>query len=125
MDDSESKRFLDYNYLSGEGVPKDYKQAKELFTKAVEQGSLPARIDLARVIFHGWGTAVNPQEAIDLLEPCLNNGYGRAYMILGEAFEEGLGLPQDYEKAKEQYQQALHLGYAPAQNALDRLDNKF
>ena len=118
-------RFLAYNYLSGEGVPKDYKQAKELFTKAVEQGSLPARIDLARVIFHGWGTAVNPQEAIDLLEPCLNNGYGRAYMILGEAFEEGLGLPQDYEKAKEQYQQALHLGYAPAQNALDRLDNKF
>lgn len=125
LGDSESMRFLAYNYLSGEGVPKDYKQAKELLTRAVEQESLPARIDLARVIFHGWGTAVNPQEALDLLEPCLNNGYGRAYMILGEAFEEGLGLPQDYEKAKEQYRQALHLGYAPAQDALDRLDNKF
>ena len=74
------------------------------------------------MIFHGQGTKQDPEKAIDLLEPCLNEKYGRAYQVLGEAFEYGLGVERNYPKAKELYQKALELGYEEAQQALDRLD---
>ena len=104
--------YLACNYLDGNGLPKDYKRAEKLFIQAIERGNEPARIDLARMIFHGLGTIQDPQKAYEIIKPCLEQGYGRAYMLMGEVYENGLGVEKDYKQAKELYQKALDLRYS-------------
>ena len=101
--------------------PKTTKEPKNSLYKP-SRGNEPARIDLARMIFHGLGTVQDPQKAYEIIKPCLEQGYGRAYMLMGEVYENGLGVEKDYKQAKELYQKALDLGYSFAQEALDRLD---
>ena len=72
--------------------------------------------------FHGLGTVQDPQKAYEIIKPWLEQGYGRAYMLMGEVYENGLGVEKDYKQAKELYRKALDLGYSFAQEALDRLD---
>lgn len=52
------------------------------------------------MIFHGLGTIQDPQKAYEIIKPCLEQGYGRAYMLMGEVYENGLGVEKIINKPK-------------------------
>lgn len=61
--------------------------------------------------FWGLGTQQNFEEAYQIIRPCLERKYARAYLLMGEVYEHGLGIEKDFEKARSYYQEALELGY--------------
>jgi hypothetical protein len=59
--------------------------------------------------------------ALDLINRSLEKGYGPGYRVLGEMYEEGLGVEQDLAMAIEMYKRAAEAGYEVAEKELERL----
>ncbi|MGA8147697.1 MAG: tetratricopeptide repeat protein [Gallionellaceae bacterium] len=60
----------------------------------------------------------NYQAMLDNLKPLVNTGVPEAIFYIGLLYDNGEGVVQDYNKAKEWYLKAAKLGYAPAQTNL-------
>ena len=54
-------------------------------------------------------------------QPLAEQGQAEAQSNLGALYDEGLGVPQDYVKARQWYERAATQGYAPAQYNLGQL----
>jgi hypothetical protein len=57
-----------------------------------------------------------------LYELAVEQGCAEAQNNLGHLYKNGIGVPQDYEKAKKYYELAARQGFAAGQSSLDSLD---
>jgi hypothetical protein len=105
-------------YFEGQGVVKDYQEAERLFRRAA----------LVRKGHYFWDDAMYCK----LLAPniCLvmswisveeYRGYAVAHYALGQMYEEGIGMAQDYGRAVGRYRNAAEQGVASAQYSLGRM----
>jgi len=59
--------------------------------------------------------------ALNLWRPLADQGDETAEGLLGRMYDEGRGVPQDYEQAAVWYRRSAEQGFAPSQDALGRM----
>ena len=109
----------------GKGVPKDEKQAEDLYRKAVAQGDKRAQVKLelmnrakhqaqedeAKTAYEKGDYA----RAAALVRPLAEQGRAWAQFTLGVMHQYGKVVPQDDQKALAWYRKSAEQGYADAQ----------
>ena len=95
------------NYELGDGVKTSYKMASKYYLKAIKQGHIVAKYDLADLYIDHFPEKIN--EAIGLLKEVItDNEYeGLACAKLGRIYLRGTGVEKDYQKAKQWFEQGL------------------
>ena len=116
-----AQRVLGSLYVSGNGVPQDYAQARQWFEKAAVQGDGIAQSNLGVLYDNGWGVPQDYTKARQWYEKAAVQGDGIAQSNLGGLYTQGRGVPQDYTKARQWYEQAAAQGYVRAQIPLGML----
>jgi TPR repeat protein len=91
-------------YEYGEGVPKDYSEARVWFKKAADQGSSEAQFQLGftyvnPVVAYNLGAAKNYNEARIWFRKAADQGHVLAQAYLGLMYRDGEGVQQDYVQA--------------------------
>jgi len=112
----------------GKGVPKDEKQAEDLYRKAAAQGDKRAQVKLesmnrakhqaqqdeAKAAYEKGDYA----RAAALVRPLAEQGLAWAQFTLGVMHQYGKGAPRDEKQAGVSYRKAAEQGYADAQYKL-------
>ena len=109
---------LGVSYEKGQGVPRDYGKAVELYQKAVDQGYAEAQNNLGGLYMNGQGVPQDYGKAVELYQKAATQRFAGAQYNLGVLYNKGRGVPQDHGKAVELYQKAAAQGYPAAQNNL-------
>ena len=96
-------------YERGLGVPQSKKRAAILYKRAAKSDNPEANFSLARLIYENGGA---DEGVCTMLFKAANKGYVSARLMLGKFYEEGRGMPQNFDKAAENYMHAIALGMA-------------
>lgn len=114
-------------YEDGIGVKQDYKQAFFWYEKGAEKGYLPAQVFLGALYFSGKGVEVNKTKGFELLKDAADKPFENmtatadwCYQV-GELYEKGEGVKQDYTQAVYWYKKAESLMNGKAAYALGSL----
>ena len=105
-------------YGSGDGVPKDLKEAAKWFRKAAEQGNALAQINLGLMYLRGKGADKDDKEAVKWLRKAAEQGIAAAQLYLGLMYGSGDGVPEDLKEATKWFRKAAEQGNAMAQYSL-------
>ena len=112
---------LGLRYENGDGVPKDFGKAVELYQKAADQGHPDAQVNLGWLYENGEGVPNDLRKAAELYQKAADQGNARAQNNLGWLYENGWGVPKDLGKARELYQKAADQGNQSAIGKLNKL----
>ena len=82
------------------------KKSWQWITKAATSGDIISLAQQAYYLFAGIGTTPNPKEAITLFKKAADQNNLNALAFLGNAYEKGLSVTSDEEKAQDYYQRA-------------------
>src|SRR5438105_9430600 len=105
-------------YAKGEGVPKDFAQARQWYEKAATQGNAQAQVNLGEMYARSEGVPQDYDKAMEWIQKAAAQGHARAQVDLGEMYADGWGVPKDAAKAVEWYQKAAVQGDEAAQFSL-------
>ena len=86
-------------YATGQGVPKNSREAVKWWQKAAEQGVVLAQSNLGYAYANGTGTPKDEVEAAKWWRMAAEQGYPTAQCNLGRMYEVGMGVPRDDELA--------------------------
>ena len=142
-DDAEVQYNLGVMYHHGKGVPPYYAKAAKWYRLAAEQGHVDAQYNLAVMYGRGIrapgdytgvpdGYTGHPDDIIHSFEDCqeyaakwyrlaAEQGHVSAQAVLGEMYEFGRGVPQDYSEAAKWHHLAAEQGHAVAQSRLGHM----
>lgn len=117
---------LAIKYKKGDGVERSNYIAADLFFKSASKGFALARIDLFKQTVLRPGTipsyiSIEKQwfdAVVSELKRKSNDGDNEASLLLGFAYQDGIGVNEDYQKAFEYHSKAAEEGNAAAINAL-------
>ena len=112
-------------YAEGRHVAPNIKEAVVWFRQAAENDLLEAQYDLAEILAEGdLGVVRNFDEAVrwyrrvashDFRWPDVHPLVTKAQFVLGEFYEQGLGVPQDDQQAADWFERAAARGHGHAQ----------
>jgi TPR repeat protein len=105
-------------YYYGDGVPKDYSRAMQLFQQSADKGCAPAMNQLACMYRDGNGTAQDYQMALKLFLQAAAIGDHVSECNAADLYQNGLGVPVDYNQAMILYRKSADGGYADAMNRI-------
>ncbi|KAK5799071.1 hypothetical protein F5H01DRAFT_384784 [Linnemannia elongata] len=106
-------------YTQGQGVPKDGFKACEWFRKAASQGHVDARFKLGSMYFDSQGGIhKNYSKAMNQFQKAAAEGHREAQFHIGIMHANGLGVPQDDERAVLWFYKAAEQCHAEAQSCL-------
>ena len=115
-DESASLVKLGLQYLYGEGVEKDMKQAAKWFQKAADKGNAEAKVRLEMAHWQMESAqAERKKEAFDRLLLMATEGNLMAQYFIGTQYAEGNGVPQSDKNAAHWWQLAAEQGDTEAQ----------
>ncbi len=91
-------------YFGGEGVARNGAEALKLYHLAADRGYAPAQVQVAHAytdprLFDLKGIAENPAEGAKWLRRAAEQGDGDGQGVLGQFYEDGKGVQQDYVQA--------------------------
>lgn len=110
-----AQEMLGIQYLRGDGVPQDYKEAIKWFKLSAEQGGVYSQFSLGKIYSMGRGGIVRDyKEAIKWFKLSAEQGHIRAESELGDIYAE-IG---NYQEAIKCYKRALEKGDVGAQFSL-------
>lgn len=101
-------------YYKGKGVGKSYRWAIHWHEKAIANGCLEAKSNLAHILILGPKKYRDDERGIRLLEEAMNEGEAEAFNLMGICCNKGFGVKQDAQKAFKMYSKAYELGASPA-----------
>jgi len=120
--DQQAQEHLATMYRDGRGVARDFKEAKKWFSMAADQGSAWALMNLGLLYTHGGdGVPLDYVRAIDLFRKAAEQDNADAQYDLGWAYERGLGVSKDRQRAIEWNSKAAGKGHVLAVRRLDGL----
>ncbi|CAI5927845.1 unnamed protein product [Closterium sp. NIES-64] len=90
-------------YWGARGMPRDHVRAFGLMKKAAEMDDLHAMLTLGEMLTHGVGCKANPVEAMVWFNKAYARGLVSALNGVGYLHAKGLGVPQDYHKAVQNF----------------------
>ena len=108
---SEALYILAAVYFKGKRVPRDYKKASELLTRAGEQGLALAQLHLGEMFYTGDKIPQNDSSALRWYQMASLQGLPLAQYGLGNIYASGRGTTQDYREAMRWYEQAALQGH--------------
>ena len=82
-------------YDDGDGVPKDYQKAAQLFRLAAEQGDIEAQINIGDMYYYGDGVPLDYNEAVKWFRLSAEKGNSDAQYRLGFMYADGYGVIED------------------------------
>lgn len=99
-------------YLYGlKNTPVNYDKAIKWLTKAEKAGNASAMCDMGYCYANGYGVSKNSKKAWEQFQKAANNGYSRAYVIIGNCYFIGSeNVEQNDRDAAENWQTAARLG---------------
>lgn len=106
---------LGFEYLSGQGVPRNLQKAAKWLRRAAEQGSATAQYDLGLLYYNGQGVPKNYAKALQWYTKAAAQGNDFAQFNLGLMYYKGLGVAQNYQQAATYYRAAAEQGNPRAQ----------
>ena len=109
---------LGIRYLLGRGFRADTVKGAFWIRKAAEKNLMPARFNLAILLFNGWGTGWDPFEAYRNFQYCADKGMVEAEYIMAQMLTENLVVSRDWSKAYFWVKKAADSGYEPAREML-------
>lgn len=80
-----------------------------------EGGNRVAKVLYARLLLDGVHVRKQPEAALAMLKPLVDEGFASAQNLMGVAYDNGNGVPLDEERAAELYRLAADQGFAGAQ----------
>ena len=108
--DGLAQSMLGWMYEWGEGVPKDYVQARLWYEKAAVQGFAPAQTNLGALYNNGRGVPQDYVQARLWYEKAAAQGFPDAQFTLGQMYAKGQGVPQNHVQAHMWYNLAAANG---------------
>ncbi|CAI5459032.1 unnamed protein product [Closterium sp. Yama58-4] len=90
-------------YWGARGMPRDHVRAFGLMKKAAEMDDPHAMLTLGEMLTHGVGCKANPVEALQWFNKAYARGLVSALNGVGYLHAKGLGVPQDYHKAVQNF----------------------
>lgn len=118
---ADCKFLLGTLYLYGNGVPKDYNKADQLFYDAIKGGNFAALEQLGEMYETGTGETKDLQKAFQFYQLSADNGDDVGQFKMGYFYANGITVPVDYEKAKLWWSLSANNGNAKAQYDLGYL----
>ena len=94
--EAEAQYDLGVMHYQGDGVPRDFKQARAWFLKAAAQNFAEARHNLGVMYYHGEGGPVDYDQAAAWFLKAAEQGKADSQAILGLMYLKGEGLGKDY-----------------------------
>ena len=104
-------------YAHGQGVPRDYAQARAWYRKAAAQGEAEAQLDLGWMYAHGQGVPRDYARARAWYRKAAAQGEAVAQTSLGLMYGYGQGVPRDWAQARAWWSKAAAQGEAPGEPA--------
>jgi len=120
--DETAMKDLGVMFATGDGVPKDYDEARRWFEKAAAAGNDDSMVHLAVLCANGWSVPRDYAEARRWLEKSADLGNDEALFRLGELYRKGLGVSPDLGEARRYYEKAAAAGNEDAKKALKGLE---
>ena len=106
-------------YELGTETKQDIAEAAKWYSKVARSGNVEAEFRLARIVSKGAkGLTANLPTSVKLYELAANSGHVESQNALGQAYQNGLGVPVDNKKAAEWYRKAADAKLAAAENNL-------
>lgn len=115
---------LGLRYLFGRGAAPDTVKAALWIKKAADQGYVPARFNEAILSYHGWGLPWDPFAAYKDFFYCAERKMPEAEFAMAQFLTEDLVVPRNDDSALVWIRSAADSGYAPAKEALARLEKQ-
>lgn len=117
--------FFEYGY--GDVVKIDWPQAFQWYYKGMEHGDANAQSSVGRFYLFGRGVPKNEVEALNHIMSAAEKNNSTGIALLGYAYDNGITLDQNKDKAAKLYEDAIQKGYTEAwvKEALQRIqENK-
>jgi TPR repeat protein len=114
---------LGWLYESGQGVAKDYREARRWYEKGAQSGDAGAMTSLGLLYWRGQGVPRDYAEARRWYEQAAEKGNADGMTNLGLMYRSGEGVPKDYAAARLWFEQAASLGERSAINWLGVMYN--
>ena len=102
-----SERFIAEAYMSGEVLPRLYKQSVMWFTRAREHGSIRALVSLGDCYFYGNGCPENRKKAYEMYCEAAEQNSPEGFFRKGVCLFDGSGCDIDYPQAYACFKKAL------------------
>lgn len=93
-------------YAYGQGVDKDYEQARKYYEEAAGEGNIYAMYSLGNIYYYGQDVEVSYDQAIQYFNKSAIGGNAYAAYRLASMYEKGVGAAVDQEKAQKYYRYA-------------------
>jgi TPR repeat protein len=111
-------------YISGKGVPQDYKEAVKWYRLAAEQGHAAAQLKLGFAYNLGQGVPQDDKEAVKWIRLSAEQGHVVAQYFLGVIYSLGKGVLQHNLRAHMWYNIAAANGHDSADKQRDALADR-
>jgi TPR repeat protein len=121
-EDVAAMRNVAYMRRHGQGTKRDAKGAEDLYQRAAEAGLPTAQADLGEMLMNGEAGKPNPAAAAVWLALASAAHHPVAEFELGELYETGSGIGQDFAQARKLYVDAAARGVPGARERLASLD---
>lgn len=121
-ENAEAQYVLGELYLKGDGVPRSFPAAAQMFRRAAEKGNLArAQYALGLLFQRGLGVPKNEVEAVLWWQKAADQNFSAAITYVGIALLEGKGIQRDEEAARKMLERAAELDEPNAQYTLCRV----
>jgi Caspase domain/Sel1 repeat len=119
--DADAQKILAFMYETGQGVEKNYKEAKKWYQKAANNGDAVAQYKTGENYFNGNDFEQSYPEAIKWFKKSADQGNATGQYYLAIMYEKGYGVKPDSGKAIDLYRSAAVQEQPNAKVALNRL----
>ena len=113
--DADAQSHLGFQYLLGEGVPKNDAEGAKWVSKAAEQGHANAQLNLGGCYTDGRGVPMDKKEAFKWYSKAASQGNADAQFHIGVSYLKGEGVPKDDAEAVRWLTKSAEQGQALAQ----------
>lgn len=115
--DVKAQNELGKKYYFGNGVPKNYSYAVDLFIKAANQNDPTGQFNLGSCFYNGYGVEQDYRLAVEWYTKAALQGEAEAQNILGNCYKKGKGsfVTKDLEQAIVWFTKAASQNHAAAQ----------
>ena len=115
LGDTENQYSYAYLLERGEGLPKNGKQACQLYEQTAGKGHIQGQVQTAFCYLNGTGgTPKDPKRAVAFFEQAARQNDAGGQYWLARSYEYGKGIDKDLKKANEWYARSAENGYIPA-----------
>jgi len=115
---------LSLRYLLGRGAAADTVRAAYWMKRAADAEYTPAMFNYAIMCYNGWGVSWDPFEAYRLFRATALRQMPEAEYAMAQFLTEDLVVPRNFDSAYAWVRKSADAGYAPAKEALARLERE-